>query len=274
MAIGMDSVEGKRILVVDDNDTNLKILETQLKLWKYQVILASSGKQALELYDESGPFDLVLTDMQMPEMDGVDLARKLKLKKLDLPIIVLSSLGDSTYGSQAGVFSAILTKPVKQHKLFQEILGQLKNPVLSKRLIEETEKKMPTDFARKNPAKILVAEDNLINQVVIRKTLDRLGYSAQVVVNGCQVMEVLESGNFDIVLMDVQMPEMDGLEATRQIRLKYGKHPFIIAMTANAMQTDREECLAAGMDDYISKPIMLDDLMKKLELWAANLVDA
>ena len=273
MAIGMDSVEGKRILVVDDNSTNLKILETQLQLWKYKVTLASSGKEALELHSGDGSFDLVLTDMQMPEMDGVELARLLKSRQPDLPIIVLSSLGDTAYGEHADIFSAVLTKPVKQHKLFQEILGQFKNPVLSLRQKGEKEQKMSTDFARRCPANILVAEDNLINQVVIRKTLERLGYDSKLVENGCQVLTTLEEQAYDIVLMDVQMPEMDGLEATRQVRERFGKHPFIIAMTANAMQSDREECLAAGMDDYISKPIKLDDLMQKLETWA-NLVHA
>ncbi len=268
LTVGIDSVVGKRILVVDDNDTNLQILETQLKLWKYEVVSASSGAEALAKLESSGPFDLIITDMQMPEMDGVQLAKLIKKKKPNLPIIVLSSWGDIHYEDHADLFSAALTKPVKQHKLFQEILGQCNNPALNVKLENGAKKKMSKDFAKKFPARIIVAEDNYINQVVIRRTLERLGYQARIAENGSLLLQALEDESYDIILMDVQMPELDGLEATRQIRQKMGKHPFIIAMTANAMQSDRDICLAAGMDDYLSKPIKLEELTKKLATWA------
>ena len=247
LTVGMDSVVGKRILVVDDNDTNLRILETQLKSWKYQVTSAPSGRKAISKFKLLGPFDLVITDMQMPGMDGVELAQLIKEEQPGIPIIVLSSWGDIHANDHAGLFSSALTKPVRQHKLFQEILGQFNNPALSVKSDDKHKKRMSSDFAENFPARIIVAEDNLINQLVIRKTLERLGYGADMVENGKLLLKALHEKKYDIVLMDVQMPEMDGLEATKQIRQKIGKSPYIIAMTANAMQSDREICLAADL---------------------------
>ncbi|NND31011.1 MAG: response regulator [Saprospiraceae bacterium] len=266
-ALDMSHAEGKNILLVDDNETSRKTLEQQLQLWKYKVTSAATGEQALDLFRSYGTFDMVVTDLKLPGIDGDEVARQIKSTKPAVPVIALSSLGDANFANSSDSFSAVLTKPIKQQKLFQEMLRQLKNPERSVKKEDDNKKKLPSDFASRFPAKILVAEDNLINQVVIRKTLERLGYSPKVVENGRLVLETLEQESFDIVLMDMQMPEMDGLEATRNIRETFGKHPFIIAMTANAMQSDRENCLAAGMDDYISKPIALDDLLHKLETW-------
>jgi signal transduction histidine kinase/DNA-binding response OmpR family regulator/streptogramin lyase len=264
----MDSLGGKRILIVDDNMTNLKILEAQLKGWKYDVVSTSSGKAALEQMIHSS-FDLVMTDMQMPEMDGIKLASAIRQQNRDVPIIVLSSLGDTSYRENSGLFSAILTKPVKHNQLCLEITRHLKNPVFSVKAKESELQKMSVDFADQFPSNILIAEDNRINQMVIRKTLGRLGFEPVIVENGREVLEEVQQNHYDIVLMDIQMPEMDGLEATRQIRKIMGKHPVIIAMTANAMQSDKEECLAVGMDDYISKPIKVNELKEKLEKWSS-----
>jgi signal transduction histidine kinase/ligand-binding sensor domain-containing protein/DNA-binding response OmpR family regulator len=267
---GMKSVHGKKILVVDDNKTNRQILQEQLKIWKYKPVLASSGEEALHILNTESGFDLVLSDMQMPEMDGLSLAKEIKKINADLPIIVLSSLGDMTHKEHGNLFSASLTKPVKQHLLQKEILAQFKNPSATLKENKVVEKKMTVDFALKYPAKILVAEDNLINQMVIQRILKSLGYEATIVDNGHKVLVKYQENQFDIILMDVQMPEMDGLEATRQIRILFDEQPIIIAMTANAMAGDKEICLDAGMDDYISKPIRIEDLLAKLETWAAS----
>lgn len=271
IAFGVESLQGKRILVVDDNTTNLKILKAQLNLWKYQSVLASSAQDALKLMSQSRPFDLVLTDMQMPEMDGAELARKIKTMNPDIPILVLSSMGDTSYKKHADLFAAILTKPVKQNELFQEILRQFKNPSATTKVREIVSERTSTDFAREFPANILVAEDNLINQLVIQKTLNRLGYQPRIVDNGHKVLEAIKGEFYEIILMDVQMPEMDGLEATRQIRQGNEPQPAIIAMTANAMESDREECLSAGMNDYISKPLSIEILKEKLKKWARTM---
>ena len=263
----LGSMEGKKILIVDDNSTNLEILETQLKGWNYQVVSASSGKEALEQMLVSA-FDLVITDMQMPEMDGIRLAQSIRQQNHDLPIIVLSSLGDTSYKDHSHLFSSILTKPVKHNQLCLEITRHLSNPLNSIKVKQAEKQKMTVDFADQFPSNILIAEDNRINQMVIRKTLGRLGFDPVIVENGREVLEAIKQNSYDIILMDIQMPEMDGLEATRQIRRTSGKHPIIIAMTANAMQSDKEECLAAGMDDYISKPIKVNELKEKLEKWS------
>ncbi|MBK8500977.1 MAG: response regulator [Saprospiraceae bacterium] len=267
-ACEMTNLEGKKILIVDDNRTNLEILEAQLKGWKYEVVSTSSGNAALEQMIHSS-FDLVITDMQMPEMDGIKLAKVIRQQNRDLPIIVLSSLSDASYKGHSNLFSAVLTKPVKHDQLCQEIYRHLKNPLLSVKVKQVELQKMSTDFADKFPSNIVIAEDNRINQMVIRKTLGRLGFDPVIVENGREVLDEVQQNPYDIILMDIQMPEMDGLEATRQIRKIMGKHPVIIAMTANAMQSDKEECLAAGMDDYISKPIKVEDLKEKLEKWCS-----
>ena len=258
-----EDLAGKKILVVDDNPTNLTILKNQLSYWKFTPILANSGKQALEILSYTKDFDLVISDMQMPEMDGLELAEKIKQTMPNLPLFLLSSIGDENNKKYQQFFSAVLSKPVKSEHLYKSIQSQFRNlqPV-----IEKNEKKLITvDFAQKNPLKILVAEDNLINQKLITILLTKLGYSANVAYNGREVLEVLAQGSYDTILMDIQMPDIDGLEATRLIRSGGAPQPFIIALTANAMQEDKEECLQAGMDDYLSKPVKPEMLMKALE---------
>jgi CheY-like chemotaxis protein len=168
------------------------------------------------------------------------------------------------------LFASVLTKPVKQAILYKHIVAQLtKN---QKGLAEEPEvkKKLSVDFAKQYPLHILIAEDNLTNQKLADRVLSKLGYVTEKVLNGREAVDGQHLHHYDIILMDIQMPEMDGLEATRTIRLQTGPQPVIIAMTANAMQGDRETCLQAGMDDYISKPIKLEELLKLLEKWATK----
>ncbi|RAK00452.1 signal transduction histidine kinase [Larkinella arboricola] len=263
--------DGKRVLVVDDNQTNLVILKNQLEQWKLQPVTASSGRQALTLLAESAPFQLVMTDMQMPGMNGVELARAIRERHPWLPIILLSSIGEETRKAHAGLFSAIITKPIHQQQLLELVQQQLKHPNENPVTVSRPSQQQLSDtFALQHPLDILIAEDYPANQKLILNVLTRLGYRPDLAQNGTEVIARLNQQSYDAILMDVQMPEMNGLDATRHIRRQTGRQPVIIAMTANAMAEDREECLAAGMDDYISKPIRLDVLKIALEQASAR----
>ncbi len=258
---------GKRILVVDDNATNRVILKNQLEGWKLHPVLASSGEEALVILNNSAAFDLVLTDMQMPDMDGIGFATAIRQKYPHLPCILLSSMGDECSKNTLHLFSSILTKPIKQHILSKHILSGLQQqdkPVVEERTVAG---KLQEKFSLQFPLKILVAEDNLINQKVIQHILRKLGYEPQIVANGLEVINLLSHQLFDIILMDMQMPEMDGLEATQAIRMQFEEQPVIIALTANTMQGDEEKCLNAGMNDYLRKPIKLEELTAMLTKW-------
>ena len=270
----MNGIEGKRILVVDDNATNRSILKNQLERWKLVPSLAVSGKEALTRLSQPGSFDLVLTDMLMPEMDGIQLAELIRQKFPALPVILLSSVGDNCIKEHPDLFRSVLTKPIRQHILCKHILNELQQPGLAPAINEQNGKqKLSVDFAKNNPLRLLVAEDNLINQQLILKILSMLGYEPALAENGLEVLEMMNKEQYDIILMDVQMPELDGLETTRQIRKNEKLQPVIIAMTANAMQGDQEECLHAGMNDYLSKPVILENLVNMLKKWAGKTLE-
>ena len=256
---------GKQLLIVDDNATNRDILSLQAQSWGMLTCAVKSGVKALEWLQRGGKFDLAILDMQMPEMDGVTLAQKIREQPTgkSLPLILLSSLGQDDIRSPAGEsdFSAILNKPVQQtqlHNILCEVLG---NP-LAKVKNTSTAEQLPTNLAEQHPLRILLAEDMVVNQKVALLTLKQLGYQADVANNGLEVIEALERQAYDLVLMDVQMPEMDGLAASREVCQRWSseERPYIIAMTANAMQGDREICLEAGMDAYITKPVRISEL--------------
>jgi two-component system, sensor histidine kinase and response regulator len=261
-------VEGKKVLIVDDNLTNRTILKNQLQLWKLQPVLAASAPEALDLLLHDTSFDLVLTDMQMPDIDGISLANTIRNKYPHIPIILLSSMGDECAKGNRQLFNAVLTKPIKQHVLRKHIEGALQQR--EKPVAEEktSQQKLSVQFAEKYPLQILVAEDNLINQQVIGHILSRLGYQADIAENGVETITMAKEKDYEVILMDMQMPEMDGLEATKIIRDSFSKQPIIIALTANTMQGDEDLCLQAGMNDYIGKPVDLDELLLKLEKWA------
>ncbi len=202
-------------------------------------------------------------------MSGLQLAKSIRELYPELPIILLSSIGDERNEEYHTIFTSVLSKPVKQDMLYRSILAGLskENVSLSE---EKTRQKLNKDFARQYPLHILVAEDNPVNQKLSTRVLSKLGYEADVASNGKEAVEAFINMKYDLILMDVQMPEMDGLEATRKIRTLSEKQPLIIAMTANAMQGDREMCLKAGMDDYISKPVNLDELVRILEMRAQD----
>ncbi len=271
-------VRGKRILVVDDNETNRLLLERQLVAWDCRHEEAASGEMALEKLRaaaaEHNPFDIAILDMQMPEMDGETLGRTIKSDGsiCDVLLVMMTSIGlrgDATRAGEIG-FAAYLNKPVKRsllHDCLVTVLGRKTpraedhpSPLVTRHSIAESSRRR---------IRILLAEDNETNQVVALKTLDKLGYRADAVANGAEAIRALETTPYDLVLMDVQMPEMDGFEATRHIR---NQEPSvlnpeipIIAMTAHAMQGDREKCLDAGMDDYVSKPVNPQELVDALE---------
>lgn len=268
LTCNMSGLEGRRILVVDDNSTNRSILKAQLEAWKLAPVLANSGKEAIATLNENSAFDLVITDMNMPEMDGSQVATAIRKINNNIPIILLSSVGDERGKRMAEIFSAVLTKPVKQNQLCKVILSELRRQ--GKPVEEEvhTRSQLSAEFAERYPLRILIAEDNPINQKLTERVLAKLGYEPTIVSNGREVLEEVDRKKYDLILMDVQMPEMDGLEATRIIRKSQGDQPVIIAITANVMQGDREECLEAGMDDYISKPIKLELLVAALEKYS------
>jgi signal transduction histidine kinase/DNA-binding response OmpR family regulator/ligand-binding sensor domain-containing protein len=268
----VSGIEGKRVLIIDDNQTNRNIFKNQLEQWKLVPTLASSGKEALEILAQISGFDLVLSDMQMPGMDGMQLARSIRKIQAILPIILLSSVGDERNEEQRKLFASVLTKPVKQHTLFKHIVAQL-SPQKTKAVDEDTtrEKKLSIAFAQQYPLRILIAEDNPVNQKLAERVLTKLGYIPDKALNGQEALNAMDKKTYDVILMDVQMPVMDGLEATREIRKRKDSQPLIIAMTANAMQGDREICILAGMDDYISKPIKLESLVNLLEKYALQI---
>jgi signal transduction histidine kinase/CheY-like chemotaxis protein/ligand-binding sensor domain-containing protein len=271
LTCNMSGLEGSRILVVDDNSTNRSILKAQLEAWKLEPVLANSGKEAIATLNENSSFDLVITDMNMPEMDGSQVATAIRKINSSIPIILLSSIGDERGKRMAEMFSAVLTKPVKQNQLCKVILSELRRT--GKPVEEEVHHRsqLSSDFAERYPLRILIAEDNPINQKLTERVLAKLGYEPTIVENGREVLEEVDRKKYDLILMDIQMPEMDGLEATRIIRKSRGEQPVIIAITANVMQGDREECLEAGMNDYISKPIKLDLLVAALEKYSKTL---
>ncbi|MBC7828205.1 MAG: response regulator [Chitinophagaceae bacterium] len=258
--------KGKKVLVVDDNQTNRTILKKQLEYWELKPVIASSGEEALSILSKNSAVDLVLTDMQMPMMDGIMLARSIRKYYPAIPIILLSSNGDDCT-EYKHLFNSILSKPVKQHILGKHIYAGLhqNRPSYSQETNSQTT--LPDNFSEKYSLEILVAEDNVINQHVILHILRKMGYKPTLVDNGKEAVKAALQHHYDIILMDVQMPEMDGVEATRVLRNTLNKQSIIIALTANAMPGDKEEFLDQGMDDYIGKPVKLGELVAKLEKW-------
>ncbi|HEY64054.1 MAG TPA: response regulator [Caldilineae bacterium] len=258
---------GKRVLIVDDNETNRFILTRQTKAWGMIPKATGSGVEALNWIRHGERFDIALLDMRMPEMDGLTLAAEIRKQRSanSLPLVILTSLGQIEKGDVDVEFAAFLTKPIKPSQLYNVLVSILANRTIP---AEEPTQRPHIDptLAQRHPLRILLAEDNLINQKVALRILERMGYRADVAANGLEVLQALQRQPYDVVLMDVQMPEMDGLETTRRIRELWPEEqrPRIIAMTAHALREDKERCLAAGMDDYISKPVRVEELAAAL----------
>jgi CheY-like chemotaxis protein len=211
-------------------------------------------------------FDVAILDMHMPEMDGIALGREVRALRADLPLLLFSSLGRREAGDTDDLFDAYLMKPLHQSQLFDALVGVLLHEA-PEQPVAPAKPQMDPDMAARHPLRILLAEDNAVNQKLALRLLQQLGYRADLAANGAEALESVARQIYDVVLMDVQMPEMDGLEATRRIIARWpgDARPRIVAMTANAMRGDREMCLAAGMDDYITKPIRVPELVAALE---------
>ena len=263
-------LRGLRLLIVDDNATNRRILALQTRQWGMLAHDTASPREALAWLGRGEPFDLAILDMHMPELDGIELACEIhKLPGYQkLPLLLYSSLGIGEQVECGPEFAAQLTKPVRPSALYDTLMN-----LFATRTQPETPPTVPSrpsldpEMAQRHPLRILLAEDNAVNQKLALRLLSQMGYRADLAANGLEAIAALKRQAYDVILMDVQMPEMDGLEATRQIRDLGAQlyQPTIIAMTANAMQGDRELCLAAGMDDYVSKPIRVEELVAALE---------
>jgi CheY-like chemotaxis protein len=259
------ALQNKRVLIVDDNATNRYILNMQTAKWGMAPRDTESPAEALQWLENGETFDIAILDMHMPEMDGLGLAKQLRVKQVKFPLVLFSSLGRREAGDEAGLFSAYLTKPIKQSQLFDTLVGLFVTTEDDAKRITHERFKPDPQMAARHPLKILLAEDNTVNQKLALRLLEQMGYRADVAANGLETLKALERQPYDAILMDVQMPEMDGLEATRRIRdLTDLKQPYIIGLTANAMQGDRETCLEAGMNHYIPKPIRVVELVDAL----------
>lgn len=271
-------LEGKRLLIVDDNATNRELVTLQVESWDMHSLAAQSGYEALGVLSCRTDFDAIILDMQMPKMDGLTLACAIREQSdygKNVPLIMLTSLGRSELDSdqlEDANFEAFLNKPIRQSNLHdvltQVLVGKpVKKSISVNKSTTVNAITIDSTLAENFPLKILVAEDNLVNQQLAKQWLNKMGYSPEIVSHGGEAIEALEKQPYDLILMDVHMPVMDGITATTQIcdRWPANKRPRIVALTANAMQGDKQKYLAAGMDDYISKPIELDKLMNVLK---------
>ena len=265
------NLQGVKVLVVDDNKTNLKILVKQLSNWGVQATPFNSPDLVIEIMGNLHKFDLCIIDMQMPEIDGQGLTRKIReqYSAEDLPIIVLSSIGKSLLTDEENLYSSYLTKPVKQSKLLATL-----NKVMSggtEKLVRKNSVggAKAGGFKLSDDLKILIAEDNEINQAVTARTLEMMGYSSEKAFTGLEVLEKMNKINFDLILMDVQMPGMDGIQATKRIKSMLGdeKSPVIIGLADKVVKKEKKACLSQGMDDFMAKPLDADELASRLNYW-------
>ncbi len=273
------AVTGKRLLIVDDNATNRRVLEHQANSWGMQPVSTHSPKEALGWVREGRPFDIAILDFVMPESDGLTLGGDIRaIRSADqLALILLSSVrptSDAADGidrtKNLDLFAAILTKPARSWALLAVLAHASGDPEAAR-----PRPHAPTidvSLAERVPRDILLVEDNLINQKVALKLLERMGYRADVAGNGREALTAVAGHAYDVILMDIQMPELDGIGATRELRrtqVDGGHRPWIIAMTANASANDRAMCIEAGMDDFVSKPVSAKALATALEQSAA-----
>ena len=263
LPLNLAFLEGKKVLIIDNNKTNLSILKNQLEHWKLKTISCLSAKEALNILEFDKNINLIISDMKIPDIDG--MATDLKAMPNPISIVVLSSIGDGNKKKYQSLVNAILVKPVKQDQLLKTIVGELEDSKSSLSIATKQNNLLDPEFASQHPMRILVAEDNLINQKLIERILNKLGYKIDIANNGREAVEMNSSDCYDVIIMDIQMPVMDGYQATTLIREISEVQPYIIAMTANALAEDREICLSYGMDNYISKPMKIELLISMLQ---------
>ena len=273
---GLADLRGIRVLIVDDSTANRRILDKQLSVWGVENREVADGFSALEELRSAArtdaPYELAILDLQMPGMDGVELARRISDEPTisSTRVVLLASVGQRDHGEEtrrAGI-EAYLTKPVRQSELYDALATAM--GITKERDAEEEPLITHVLGEKRTGARLLLAEDNSINQAVAARSLEKLGYQVDVAGNGREALEALARGRYAAVLMDVQMPEVDGYQATAEIRRREGAgapHTPVIAMTANALAGDREKALAAGMDDYLPKPVRQEELAEVLRRW-------
>jgi CheY-like chemotaxis protein len=263
---------GRRVLVLEDNDTNRRILTCWLEKFGMQATAVATAKEALEQLQQENAFDAAIFDFQLPDADGLSLATAARElpggESLHLLLLTSVHLRAGDARAAAARVSVSIYKPIRPRQLLDALSQSFDRRAVSCRKAPAA-LRFDSSFASRLPLRILMADDNRVNQMVGSKFLAKLGYRVEVVGNGLEVLQALERQPYDIVFLDVQMPEMDGYEAARQLRRRWtgADRPRIIAMTGNAMQGDRERCLKAGMDDYIAKPVRVEDLRIALERW-------
>ena len=260
-------LQGKTALIVDDNATNRLIMARMTASWGMKAIICSSGKETLQKMAENPNVDVILLDVQMPEMDGPTLAGELlRQSGKHYPTVVLSSLGTRAEMPE-GINATYLHKPIKPSNLYEAMCSVLSEVEENEKSPQEIGDAFDRQMGIRHPLRILLAEDHPVNQKVVALMLERLGYRADVAGNGLEVLEAFHRQCYDVVLMDIQMPEMNGVQATEKLRetLAECAQPRIIALTANAVGGEREEYLHAGLDDYLSKPVNVLQLREALE---------
>jgi CheY-like chemotaxis protein len=261
-------LSGRRLLIVDDNATNRRIMVLQTRAWGMLPRDTESAREALAWIERGDPFDAAILDMHMPGMDGIELAAEIakRMSGRPLPLVLTSSLGPREAGARLDAFASFLVKPIRPSALFDCLMTLFAAQPHKAQKEAPARPTLDPDMAKRLPLRILLAEDTAVNQKLALRLLSQMGYRADIAANGLEAIQAVERQPYDVILMDVQMPEMDGLEATRRICARWPRQqrPHIIAMTANAMQGDREMCLAAGMDDYVSKPIRVEELIAAL----------
>lgn len=268
----LSQLKNKQILIVDDHQPSRQNLVNYAKTWGLQAKAFSSGKKAVAAFPHSTMFDIAIIDKEMPDLDGIQFAQILRQQQglSKIPIIFLSTIRGSEPKNQPLSLEVTLAKPIKPKKLCEVMFSLLAKSVPPRK--DHMQPLIDSQTAKRIPLRILLAEDNIVNQKVAQGLLNRLGYNIDVVQNGHEVLNAVEHQAYDVIFMDIQMPKMDGLEATKQIHQQYPqRRPQIIAMTANALQSDEEAYLQAGMDDYIAKPIQIKQLVDMLSTCAEKL---
>ena len=260
----------KTLLVVDDNTTNRLIVNRMARSWGMKTIECASGYEALQQIDSGTNADVAVLDVQMPDMDGITLSGELRKRRTEdrLPLIILSSLGQKIPLPEGVTAIAYLNKPVKPSQLYDALVTTFDEQIGQRQTAElSAGSEFDPQMSARHPLRILLAEDHAVNQRVMKLMLERLGYRADIVANGLEALHSFKRQDYDVILMDIQMPEMSGIEATRRLRceLPPERQPRIIALTANALGGEREEYLATGMDDYLSKPVNVAALRAALE---------
>ncbi|NJL04594.1 MAG: response regulator [Chloroflexaceae bacterium] len=266
-------LRGLRLLIVDDNETSRTALCDIARYWGMQPYALSSGVAAINHLQHVKDYDLAIIDLHMPQVDGLQLAMEIRAddRLFKLPLILLSSLGYQLDVESLSFFAGILTRPIKATQLYEGIRAVF-NHIAPEQQTRFRRPSIDRQMGAQMPLQILLAEDNLVNQKVALKMLEKLGYTAQVAENGVEVLEMLNHTQFDVILMDIQMPIMEGIETTLRIRRNADlpRQPRIIALTAHAFQGERERYIALGMDDYIPKPIEIEALMEALRRCAPD----